>query len=271
MSLVPEVGKCYMTRDMGPTGPIRLNQGFPDSSDYKFEGEVRGFTETWNGLGRFRNSGTSPCDLMWEHLPGRSDAPSADTEESLVLSKGRWYQERGGKVAGPVQDLGDGKYYRWAARIESGYRTWTSNGVWHGAGPSEHDLVREVRAPEAGLLAAPPKASTPTKLQLELGKYYEDKQGTVHGPMRANPSNSTYIFTVPGSSGWRADGQWGAQPSDQDLVREVPAPDAVPAGRVVLDAEPAAPEKPVIPIDQMRAADYQRGIDAIWGTFRLLP
>lgn len=69
-----------------------------------------------------------------------------------------------------------------------------------------------------------------SSISLEVGKYYKDREGTVHGPM-VRFGRGEYSFLAPDSAGfvcrtWTATGRYwdDGDISNYDLLEEVPAP-----------------------------------------------
>jgi hypothetical protein len=102
---------------------------------------------------------------------------------------------------------------------------------------------------------------------VEEGHEYRTRSGKVATDIIPSPLGSTtypWAGKVDGvSKTWSSDGRYdtGYTAHSLDLVEDVTKPEPAP---LPID-------KPVTPIDQMTFKQYQKGVDAIWNSFKLLP
>jgi hypothetical protein len=149
-----------------------------------------------------------------------------------MLELGKYYLQRDGFVVGPLEvhkssSIGFEDYVFKASDNRShsfGVRIWKADGSFHIVGSkSPYDLISEV---EFKLLTEQPKEEIMSEsLKLEVGKYYEDRAGTTHGPIEAVNSD-VYPFGSPEDCFvWTEEGKY--YPSGEsvyDLIKEVPNP-----------------------------------------------
>ena len=142
-----------------------------------------------------------------------------------MLELGKYYQQRNGVVVGPLgpwNPTPTGMFKNFIYHDKSLSRTWTKNGKFS-LNDQDHsnDLVSEV---EFKPLTEQPKEEIVSKpFKLEVGKYYEDREGEVSGPINAH-DHPIYSFT-DGDLIWTENGNYyEIGESDYDLIKEVPNP-----------------------------------------------
>ena len=142
-----------------------------------------------------------------------------------MLELGKYYQQRNGVVVGPLgpwNPTPTGMFKNFIYHDKSLSRTWTKNGKFS-LNDQDHsnDLVSEV---EFKPLTEQPKEEIVSKpFKLEVGKYYEDREDEVRGPIKAN-DHPIYSFT-DGDLIWTENGNYyEIGGSDYDLIKEVPNP-----------------------------------------------
>lgn len=148
------------------------------------------------------------CD--WQDGQGHKE------EAEFKLEVGKYYESRDGEVYGPMKNDGDTLF---PFHCDSYHQTWMPSGCVLDGLKDADDLIKEVPAPAS------------TEFKLEVGKCYEDRNGVVYGPLETH-DHHRYTFRDPKSfeifllngKYWDADTE-----SQSDLIKEVPAPQAMAA------------------------------------------
>lgn len=275
-ALTIQAGRYYETRGGVTVGPIVANSGSNGNFPWSVTGGPLG-SQTWDAKGFwFGAASPDPKDLVRE-VP----APGAGANPVLQIAAGRHYMTRGQGPVGPiVSNPGNGAYPWTVAGGPLAGTTWDTSGrVYSGGSASGRDLVSEIVGQSAAIpggaivasklrvsqLQSTTLVSGAPVLQVSAGGWYRRRDGVVVGPLLRNPSSPSHPLMADPVGAPRtyytAEGAVSrSSPSDYDLVEAVDGPD--PA---------AAPEKETVPIDQVKIGQYQRGVAAIWDTFRLLP
>jgi hypothetical protein len=140
-----------------------------------------------------------------------------------MLEIGKYYQQRNGVVIGPLTSWTPSEMFKdFIYRDPSIPRVWNKDGKFSLLSEDhENDLISEV---EFKPLTEQPKEEIMSKpLKLEVGKYYEDREFTVYGPVEAH-DHPIYSFT-DGDLVWTENGNYyDIGDSDLDLIKEVPNP-----------------------------------------------
>ena len=147
-----------------------------------------------------------------------------------MLELGKYYQQRNGEVVGPLEvhksaSIGFEDY---AFKAVGGHlssfatRIWKANGSFHIDGSeSDFDLISEVQFKP--LNEQPKEEIVVNEFKLEVGKYYEDRVGVVHGPIDFCGDDIYPFIDYSTSRTWTEDGVcYRYEDSDKDLIKEVP-------------------------------------------------
>lgn len=153
-----------------------------------------------------------------------------------MLEIGKYYQQRNGVVVGPLT--------KYTGRLnEDGFAfccnaEGISNRVWREDGSfslnvddkSHCDIVSSVQfTPLQDLtvqLTQQPKEEIVSKFKIEVGKYYKDRDGDIHGPIQSY-DHFMYCFVSSKNSSitWTESGEYYSEEENgYDLIEEVPNP-----------------------------------------------
>ena len=149
-----------------------------------------------------------------------------------MLELGKYYQQRDGLVVGPLEAHKSSSigFEDYAFKAVGGHlssfatRIWKADGSFHIDGSeSDYDLISEVQF--VPLNEQPKEEIVSKPFKLEVGKYYEDREGDIHGPLSSLDDDTYQFVDYSTARTWTKDGvYYQYQVGCYDLIKEVQNP-----------------------------------------------